>query len=35
MPVEDYPTLPEMPPAAGSVGSDEFAAAVSQVAIAA
>jgi DNA polymerase-3 subunit beta len=35
MPVEDYPTLPEMPPAAGSVGSDEFAAAVNQVAIAA
>ncbi|MEV4251905.1 DNA polymerase III subunit beta [Spirillospora sp. NPDC049652] len=35
MPVEDYPTLPAMPPAAGSVGSDEFAAAVSQVAIAA
>jgi DNA polymerase III subunit beta len=35
MPVEDYPSLPEMPPAAGSVGSDEFAAAVSQVAIAA
>ncbi|MBC6456491.1 DNA polymerase III subunit beta [Actinomadura sp. HBU206391] len=35
MPVEDYPSLPEMPPAAGSVGSDEFAAAVGQVAIAA
>jgi DNA polymerase-3 subunit beta len=35
MPVEDYPTLPEMPPAAGSVGSDEFAAAVNQVAVAA
>lgn len=35
MPVEDYPTLPAMPPAAGSVGSDEFAAAVGQVAIAA
>ncbi|WP_030163251.1 DNA polymerase III subunit beta [Spirillospora albida] len=35
MPVEDYPTLPEMPPAAGAVGSDEFAAAVAQVAIAA
>jgi DNA polymerase-3 subunit beta len=35
MPVEDYPTLPDMPPAAGSVGSDEFAAAVNQVAIAA
>jgi DNA polymerase III subunit beta len=35
MPVEDYPSLPAMPPAAGTVGSDEFAAAVSQVAIAA
>ncbi|GLZ08786.1 DNA polymerase III subunit beta [Actinomadura sp. NBRC 104412] len=35
MPVEDYPTLPQMPPAAGSVGSDEFAAAVNQVAVAA
>jgi DNA polymerase-3 subunit beta len=35
MPVEDYPSLPAMPPPAGSVGSDEFAAAVSQVAIAA
>ena len=35
MPVEDYPSLPEMPPAAGAVGSDEFAAAVAQVAIAA
>jgi DNA polymerase III subunit beta len=35
MPVEDYPSLPGMPPAAGTVGSDEFAAAVSQVAIAA
>src|SRR5690242_21389324 len=30
MPVEDYPTLPEMPPAAGSVGSDAFASAVSR-----
>src|SRR5215813_2611218 len=35
MPVEDYPTLPEMPPAAGSVGSDAFASAVGQSAIAA
>lgn len=35
MPVEDYPTLPEMPPAAGRVGSDAFAAAVAQVAVAA
>lgn len=35
MPVEDYPSLPAMPPAAGSVGSDVFAAAVGQTAIAA
>lgn len=35
LPVEDYPSLPEMPPAIGSVGSDEFAAAVGQVAVAA
>ncbi|MEV5705896.1 DNA polymerase III subunit beta [Actinoallomurus sp. NPDC052274] len=35
MPVEDYPSLPAMPPAAGTIGSDAFAAAVSQVAIAA
>lgn len=35
MPVEDYPSLPEMPPVAGTVGSDEFAVAVAQVAIAA
>ncbi len=35
MPTEDYPTLPEMPPPTGSVGSDVFAAAVTQVAIAA
>ncbi|MEO5875639.1 MAG: DNA polymerase III subunit beta [Streptosporangiaceae bacterium] len=35
MPVEDYPTLPAMPPNSGTVGSDEFAAAVAQVAIAA
>lgn len=35
MPVEDYPSLPAMPPAAGTVGSDEFAAAVAQVALAA
>jgi DNA polymerase-3 subunit beta len=30
MPADDYPTLPEMPPAAGSIGSDAFASAVSQ-----
>ncbi len=35
MPVEDYPTLPQMPPPTGSVGSDVFAAAVNQVAVAA
>ena len=35
MPVEDYPTLPGMPPAAGSVGSDAFASAVGQSATAA
>ena len=35
MPVEDYPSLPEMPPAAGAAGSDAFAAAVGQVAVAA
>ncbi len=35
MPEDEYPALPEMPPAAGSVGSDAFATAVSQCAIAA
>jgi DNA polymerase-3 subunit beta len=30
MPAADYPSLPEMPPAAGSIGSDAFASAVSQ-----
>jgi DNA polymerase-3 subunit beta len=35
MPVEDYPTLPDMPPVAGSVGSDAFASAVGQSATAA
>ncbi|WP_436758085.1 DNA polymerase III subunit beta [Streptosporangium sp. V21-05] len=35
MPVEDYPSLPTMPPAAGKVGSDVFASAVGQVAVAA
>ncbi|GLU46993.1 DNA polymerase III subunit beta [Nocardiopsis ansamitocini] len=35
LPVEDYPTLPEMPQLTGSVLSDAFAAAVSQVAVAA
>nr|WP_296075528.1 DNA polymerase III subunit beta [uncultured Actinoplanes sp.] len=35
MPVEDYPTLPEMPSSAGTVDAAAFAAAVAQVAIAA
>jgi DNA polymerase-3 subunit beta len=35
MPEDEYPALPEMPPAAGTVGSDAFATAVSQTAIAA
>lgn len=35
MPVEDYPTLPEMPATAGTVEAATFASAVSQVAIAA
>lgn len=34
LPVEDYPSLPAMPPAAGRVGSDVFASAVAQVAVA-
>jgi DNA polymerase-3 subunit beta len=35
MPVEDYPTLPEMPGTAGTVEAGTFAAAVAQVALAA
>ena len=35
MPEDEYPALPEMPPAAGTVGSDAFATAVMQTAIAA
>ena len=35
MPVEDYPTLPEMPSSAGKVDAQTFASAVQQVAIAA
>jgi DNA polymerase-3 subunit beta len=35
MPEEEYPALPEMPPAAGSVGSDAFATAVTQAVAAA
>jgi DNA polymerase III subunit beta len=35
MPEEEYPALPEMPPAAGTIGSDAFATAVAQSATAA
>ena len=35
MPVEDYPTLPDMPTTAGTVDSSVFATAVTQVAVAA
>jgi len=35
MPVEEYPTLPEMPAATGTVNSDVFAAAVAQAVVAA
>ena len=35
LPVEDYPTLPEMPSASGSLRGDMFAAAVGQVSVAA
>ena len=35
LPVEDYPSLPTMPQTAGTLGSDVFAAAVAQVALAA
>lgn len=35
MPVEDYPTLPEMPAVAGTVDAAVFASAVAQVAVAA
>ncbi|MET8142687.1 DNA polymerase III subunit beta [Sphaerisporangium sp. NPDC005288] len=35
LPVEDFPTLPAMPPRAGAVGGGVFAAAVAQVAVAA
>jgi DNA polymerase III subunit beta len=35
MPVEDYPTLPEMPSSAGTVDAAAFAGAVAQVAVAA
>ena len=35
LPVEDYPALPSMPETAGTLGSDVFAGAVAQVALAA
>jgi DNA polymerase-3 subunit beta len=35
MPEDEYPALPEMPPPAGTIGSDAFATAVSQTAVAA
>jgi len=35
LPVEDYPALPAMPATAGTLGSDVFAAAVAQIALAA
>ncbi len=35
LPVEDYPTLPGLPPTAGTLDADVFAAAVAQVALAA
>jgi DNA polymerase-3 subunit beta len=35
LPGDDFPTLPEMPPVTGTVGSDAFATGISQVAIAA
>jgi DNA polymerase-3 subunit beta len=35
LPEDEYPALPEIPPLAGSVGSDALATAISQVAIAA
>jgi DNA polymerase-3 subunit beta len=35
MPVDEYPTLPDLPAEAGTLGSDAFAAAVTSVAVAA
>jgi DNA polymerase III subunit beta len=35
LPAEEYPTLPDLPPLAGSIGSDALASAIGQVAIAA
>jgi len=33
LPVEEYPTLPDMPATSGTVGADAFASAISQVAV--
>src|SRR5262249_35001496 len=35
LPLDEYPSLPEMPQVSGTIGSDAFAAAVSSVAVAA
>jgi DNA polymerase-3 subunit beta len=35
LPLDEYPTLPDMPEVSGTIGSDAFAAAVSSVAVAA
>ena len=35
MPVDDYPTLPALPPASGTIAGDEFTRAVAQVTVAA
>lgn len=35
LPVEDYPTLPDLPAATGTIGSDAFASAAASVAVAA
>jgi DNA polymerase-3 subunit beta len=35
MPVDDYPTLPALPPTSGTIGGDDFTRAVAQVTVAA
>ncbi|MFM7013543.1 MAG: DNA polymerase III subunit beta [Actinomycetota bacterium] len=35
MPIDEYPTLPEIPSVSGTVSGDEFASAISQIAVAA
>jgi len=35
MPIDEYPTLPEIPATSGSVSGEDFAAAISQIAVAA